>query len=159
MTCKVLSCVVPVVLLSTGLVGCDTNPVKKVPFKVPIVAWNDDGDYLPARVGPGLVAMQSSPIPDVPMPIGFKPVRSVCSSSFDGVARTVTHVYQGRASTDDTVRFYNQQLALYDWQRVDQQTQEDGSVNLYYEKGAESLGLHLSDLHGIATVEVYITPR
>ncbi|RMH22350.1 MAG: hypothetical protein D6698_01275, partial [Gammaproteobacteria bacterium] len=71
------------------LVGCKSNPVKRVPFQVPVVAFTDDGQYLPQRVGPGLVADLDSPIPDVPMPIGFKPVISRCSSSFDGVARTV----------------------------------------------------------------------
>ena len=157
MTSKVLSCLMVLLVIWTS--GCDTNPVKRVPFQVPMVAWNDDGDYLPKRVGPGLVADEASPIPDVPKPIGFTPVRSLCSSTFDGAARTVTHVYQGRGRAAETVLFYNQQLPYYDWQRVDKQTHEDGSTTLYYDKGNETLGLRLSDLHGIATIEVYLTPR
>ncbi len=157
MTTKALSCLI--VLAAVGMTGCDSNPVRRVPFQVPVVAWNDDGDYLEKRVGPGLVADEQSPIPDVPKPIGFKPVRSQCSSAFDGVARTVTHIYQGRGRAAETVLFYNQQLPLFGWNRVDKQAHEDGSTSMYYDKGAESLGLRFSDRHGIATIEVYITPR
>ncbi len=148
MTTKVLGCMA--VLLAIILTGCGSSPVG---------AWSDDGDYLPQRAGPGLVAMEQSPIPDVPMPIGFKPLRSQCSSSFDGVARTVTHVYQGRAKTSETVQFYRQQLPLFNWERVDNQVHEDGSVSMYFNKGAESLGLRLSGKRSTATIEVYIAPR
>jgi hypothetical protein len=141
------------------LSGCHSNPVGRVPFEVPVVAWNDDGEYLPKRVGPGLVAAEGSPIPDVPMPIGFKPVVSRCSSSFDGTARTVTHVYQGRARAAEAVLFYRQQLPLHGWSPVDKQVHDDGSTSLYYTKGAESLGMRLSGRFKTATIEVYITPR
>ncbi len=157
MTTKALGCLA--VFCAVFLTGCDTNPVKRVPFKVPVVAWSDDGDYLPKRVGPGLVAMEQSPIPDVPMPIGFKPLRTQCSSSFDGSARLVTHVYQGRARTSETILFYRQQLPLYHWQHVDKQVHEDGSMSLHYTKGAEALGMRFSERHGTATIEVYIAPR
>lgn len=146
-------------LTTTVLAGCNQNPTRKVPFEVPVVAWNDDGQYLPKRVGPGLVARETSPIPDVPLPIGFKPVVSQCSSSFDGVARTVTHVYQGRARSPETVLFYRQQLPLEGWQLVDKQTHEDGSSSLHYTKGAESLGVRLSSRFNTATIEVFISPR
>jgi len=158
MTTKVLGCLAAM-LLASFLASCNKNPVRKVPFQVPAVAWNDDGEYLPKRVGPGLVAMEQSPIPDVPMPIGFKPVKSQCSSSFDGVARTVTHIYQGRAKTSETVIFYRQQLPLYNWELVDRQGHEDGSVSLHFTKGAEALGVRLSEYHGIATIEVYMAPQ
>jgi len=143
----------------TALVGCNQNPIRRVPFELPMVAWNDDGQYLPKRVGPGLVAEEQSPIPDVPIPIGFKPVVSQCSSSFDGVARTVTHVYQGRARPVETVLFYRQQLPLHGWTPVSKQVNEDGSTSLHYTKGAEALGLRLSGRFKIATIEVYLTPR
>ncbi len=143
----------------TTLAGCNQNPTRRVPFEVPVVAWNDDGQYLPKQVGPGLVAIQNAPIPDVPMPIGFKPVISQCSSSFDGVARTVTHVYQGRARSPETVRFYRQQLPLQGWLQVDKQIHEDGSTSLHYTKGAEALGIRLSNRFKTATIEVFLSPR
>jgi hypothetical protein len=158
MTTKALGCLAAV-LFAMFLAGCDTNPVRRVPFKVPVVAWTDDGDYLPKRVGPGLVAMENSPIPDVPMPIGFKPVRSECSSSFDGMSRTVSHVYQGRARAAEVVLFYSQQLSLHGWQRVEKQNHDDNSTSLHYTKGAESLGIRFSDRHGTTTIEVYLSPR
>jgi len=148
-----------ILITATALCGCNQNPTRRVPFEVPVVAWNDDGQYLPKRVGPGLVASEASPIPDVPIPIGFKPVVSQCSSSFDGVARTVTHVYQGRARLPETVLFYRQQLPLDGWLRVDKQVHEDGSNSLHYTKGAEALGLRLSGRFNTATIEVYLTPR
>jgi hypothetical protein len=148
------------IALSAGyLAGCNTNPTEKVPFQVPVVAFNDDGEYLPKRVGPGLVAATESPIPDVPMPIGFKPVVSQCSSSFDGVARTVTHVYQGRARAAEAVLFYRQQLPLFGWEQADKQTHEDGSTTLYYTKGAESLSMRLSNRFNTTTIEAYIAAR
>lgn len=148
------------IALSAGyLAGCNTNPVENVPFQVPVVAFNDDGEYLPKRVGPGLVAATESPIPDVPMPIGFKPVVSQCSSSFDGVARTVTHVYQGRARAAEAVLFYYQQLPLFGWEQADRQTHEDGSTTLFYTKGAESLSMRLSNRFNTTTIEAYIAAR
>lgn len=151
----------PVLMLiaAATLAGCNSNPTRRVPFEVPVVAWNDDGEYLPKRVGPGLVAKEGAPIPDVPMPIGFKPVVSQCSSSFDGVSRTVTHVYQGRARSPETVLFYRQQLPLHGWLQVDKQTHEDGSTSLHYTKGAEALGVRLSGRFGTATIEVFLSPR
>jgi len=146
-------------LAVTVLAGCNQDPTRRVPFEVPVVDWNDDGQYLPKRVGPGLVAREQSPIPDVPMPIGFKPVVSQCSSSFDGVARTVTHVYQGRSRTPETILFYRQQLPLQNWQVVDMQTHEDGSTSLHYMKGAETLGVRLSGRYNTATIEVFMSPR
>lgn len=148
MTTKALGCMG--LLLALIVTGCNSYPV---------VAWTDDGDYLPQRAGPGLVAAEQSPIPDVPMPIVFMAVPSRCSSSFDGVARTVIHVYQGRAKTSETALFYRQQLPLFNWQFEDRQVNENGSVIMYYNKGAESLALQLSDKHTIATIEIYITPR
>ncbi len=146
-------------IAASALIGCHQNPTRRVPFEVPVVAWNDDGQYLPKRVGPGLVAADNAPIPDVAMPIGFKPVVSQCSSSFDGVARTVTHLYQGRARSVETVLFYRQQLPLDGWMLVDKQAHEDGSSSLHYTKGAEALSLRLSGRFNTATVEVYISPR
>ena len=148
------------ILIITGpLAGCNSNPTKKVPFEVPVVAFNDDGQYLPKRVGPGLVADTESYIPDVPMPIGFKPVVSQCSSSFDGVARTVNHVYQGRARAAETVLFYRQQLPIYDWKLMDKQVHDDETTSLHFVKGSETLSLRLSDRFNVATIEVYMSPR
>jgi hypothetical protein len=157
MTYKALSLLT--LIAASALTGCNSNPTRRVPFEVPMVAWNDDGQYLAKRVGPGLVAAENAPIPDVSMPIGFKPVISQCSSSFDGVARTVTHVYQGRARLPEIVTFYRQQLPLDGWQQVDKQMHEDDSVSLHYTKGAEALGVRLSTHFKTATVEVFMTPR
>jgi len=163
MTGKTLSILMLAVLGVPGvvavLVGCDSNPVRKVPFEVPVVAWNDDGEYLAKRVGPGLVAKTDSPIPDVPMPIGFKPVVSKCSSGFDGQSQTVTHIYQGRARSVETVLFYRQQLPLNGWLPTDKLVHDDHSTSLHYVKGAESLGLRLSERFNVATIEVYMTAR
>ncbi len=151
----------PILILTAAalLAGCNSNPVRRVPFSVPVVAFTDDGAYLPNRVGPGLVAQPDAPIPDVPMPVGFKPVVTQCSSSFDGVARTVTHVYQGRARAVEAVLFYRQQLPLSNWRPVDKQVHEDGSTSLYFVKGAESLGVRLSERFKVTTIEIFITPR
>ena len=111
--------------------------------QTPVLAFTDDGDYLGYKGGKGLVASSESPIPDVPIPVGFKAVISRSSSSFDGIVRTVNHTYQGRGKAADAVAFYRSHLALNDWQFVSRNDQTDGSTVLSYVKGNEQLEVYV----------------
>ena len=150
----------PLLIVLAGLcVGCQN-------VKTPVIAFTDDGDYLGYKGGKGLVAADESPIPDVPMPIGFKPVISKSSSSFDGVVRTVNHVYQGRARHADAVAFYRGILPIHGWQFISRSDQTDGSTIQYFSKGRESLevftqqGTLVKNLDSsVTTIVITIGPR
>jgi hypothetical protein len=123
--------------------------------RIPVVAYSSDGDYLEPQYGRGLVIDEQSTIPDVPKPIGFVLVRSQSSASFDGSARTLTHVYQGRASVDELLEFFRRVLKGNGWQVAGP---TDAPI-LSYVKGSESLNLSVGSDGKRATVTLVIYPR
>lgn len=127
---------------------------------VPRAAFSDDGDYLPRQRGPGLVPRDRSPIPDVPMLVGFVAVPSRSDSYVDGASiRHVRHVYQGRSNVAEVVNFYRQQLPRHGWASRGRSTADDGSVTMRFTKGAESLRLHVAERNSVITKTVTIGPR
>lgn len=126
--------------------------------KTPVLAFNDDGQYLPRDVGSGLVMSQKSLIPDVPMPVGFKAVSSRSNWQYDGQVRVVNHVYQGHAEPGDAVAFYQRVLPLNQWTLVEIEGVGDTTV-LRYTKGAERLAVTVNNGWGVATVTIKIEAR
>lgn len=137
-------------LLLTGA-GCQH-------IKTPVLAFTDDGEYLQPTVGEGLVASPESFIPDVPMPVGFRAVASQCTSSFDGRARSVHHVYQGHAKTAAAAAFYQDQLPEHGWAFTGAHNVSD-TATLTYTKGGESLTVETRQGYGVTTVTIDIAPR
>ena len=127
-------------------------------IKTPVIAFDDDGNYLPRDVGDGLVVSPKSYIPDVPMPVGFKAVSSLSGWEYDGQVRKVQHVYQGHARPGDAVAFYQRVLPLDKWNLVDIQAVGNTTV-LRYTKGYESLTITVVQGWGIATITINIAPR
>lgn len=123
--------------------------------KTPVVAFNDDGQYLPKEVGQGLVVSPNSPIPDVPMPVGFKAVASQSNWQYDGNVRVVRHVYQGHAEPSDSVEFYQRTLAGHRWALVDIQAIDSATV-LRYTKGPEQLTITTKDGWAVSTITINI---
>ncbi len=134
------------------IAGCtsDAGPL-------PALAYSDDGAYLPHQLAKGLVRDESSPIPDIPKPMRFVVVPSRSSNSFDGRARTVTHVYQGRAKLDDLRIFYLDQFNNHGWRPAPGYANDH--LILAYVKGPEMVQLALSYAGGVSTVTVLIRPR
>lgn len=126
--------------------------------KTPVLAFSDDGDYLPPAVGDGLVASPESYIPDVPMPVGFKAVASQCTSSFDGQVRTVYHVYQGHTRASAAAAFYQNVLPQHGWEFVDAQNVSN-SATQNFTKGRERLTIESRHAYGVTTVTIDIAPR
>ncbi|MFA9476713.1 hypothetical protein ACERK3_00260 [Phycisphaerales bacterium AB-hyl4] len=126
---------------------------------VPRIAYSDDGQYLRPAAGPGLVAKDTSPIPDVPLPIGFVGVPSRSQADFDGQVRHVHHVYQGRANTAEVVNFYRRQLPRKDWASLGREQEDDGTTVMRFTKGHESLNIRVGVRHSVVTVIVNIGPR
>ena len=131
------------------LLGCTQE------VRLPGVPFSDEGAYLPPKAGPGVVAAERSYIPDVPIPIGFKPLPKRSSSSADAYARTVHHVYQGHASSAEVVLFYRQHLGNYHWNYVGRE-QADDSLIVHYTKGPEQLRIAARQQFGLTTITIDI---
>jgi len=121
-------------------------------------AFSEDGAWLSQAPGGGLVADAESPLPDVPVPIGFVALeaRSVGYVTRDGV-RMVRHVYQGRAEMVEAVEFYRQELERRGWKR----RHEDNTGNisaLHYRKGPETLLVRINSRYSVLTIRLNIDP-
>ena len=136
---------------ATLLTGCTSD--KGV---LPVAAFSDDGAYLPLQLAEGLVVDESSPLPDLPKPLRFVVVPSRSTASTDGRARTVSHVYQGRADVNDLTEFYRDQLVNHGWKF--QPGGDDGPI-FSASKGNEWAQVALSRAGGVSTVTVLIRPR
>ncbi len=139
------------------LVGPGCTPLQ--PFAGPPIT-STDGRPLLRSTGAGLVVDDRSPLPDVPVPLRFVLVPSRSSatpSAGSGLARDVTHVYQGRADYDLLSNFFTDQLARHGW-RPDPAGPGSGPIRAYL-KGPEQLHLSLSEVRGVATVAVRIAGR
>ena len=142
-------------LLSVTALAAGCQPQK---VSVPGVPMTDEGRLIPRQAGPGLVAAPESPIPDVPVPIGFEPVVGQSWSRPGGGARLVEHLYQGVGSVPEAVRFYRQHLWQEDWQFVERREAPGGAV-LLYQKGPEQLRLRIWEARKITNVVVQIAPQ
>ena len=121
--------------------------------------FSEDGVYLPPPAGPGLVAQPRSPIPDVPMPVGFSAVASQSASHVEDGVRHVRHVYQGRGQSAEVVDFYRRHLPRHGWIAGPRQTQPDGAVVMRYVKGPEALRVRISRRLSVITAELTIAAR
>ncbi|MEM7575939.1 MAG: hypothetical protein AAF328_00570 [Planctomycetota bacterium] len=123
---------------------------------LPVAAFSDDGAYLPLQLAEGLVVDDASPLPDLPKPLRFVVVPSRSTASTDGRARTVTHIYQGRANVDDLTSFYREQLSNNGWQFL-----PGGNEGPIFSatKNQEWAQVALSRAGGVSTVTLLIRPR
>ena len=124
-------------------------------IKTPVIAFNDDGEFLPQDVGEGLVAAPNPLIPDVPMPVGFKAVASQSNWRYDGRIRVVHHVYQGHADPGDAAEFYQRLLPADNWSMIDLQAVGESTV-LRYAKGVEALTITTTDGWAVSTIKIEI---
>lgn len=136
-------------LLLTAIAGCS---------EVRLMHQSEDGHWLPPRAASGLVADPRSPIPDVPMPVGFVPVPSKCRAGATSVSRNVVHVYEGRATMRDAVAFYRAQPPQHDWQFLGEQA-VGSEVMMWYERGPERLTVQLSRSGGTVRAIVGIADQ
>jgi len=121
-----------------------------------LMQLSDDARWLTAPMGPGIIPREDSPIPDLPMPIGFVVLADQSRVEIVGDQRYVLHVYQGQSPFAEVLRFYRQQTARNDWRPIG----EDGKPPrqlLWYEKGPEQLSIQLDRVGNIVTATVFIT--
>jgi len=136
--------------LIAAMCGCSTVS--------PVLPYSKDGQSLPSTAGPGLVAMRNSPIPDVPMPIGFVALPSESYAMVEGVVRRVKHVYQGRAEVKTVAEFYQSNCRLKRWKSLDKRI-SNSIARLTFEKGAEKLWINIDKNWSVVTVTITIDDR
>lgn len=121
-------------------------------------AYSQEGVYLPPPTGPGLVASPRRWVPDVALPTGFEPVASQCvSRELPHGGRLVEHRYEGRATLQDVVRFYQRHLPLDGWTARDRLSRP-GAERLQWTKGVETLDLAFDEHDQRIRVTVRISP-
>jgi hypothetical protein len=111
--------------LSVGLTGCDNQSD----------SYARTAPNQPA-VSPGLLPKASPPIPDVPVPVGFKLDMKHSRDDDTGVARFVDHLYKGRTDRWKVLEFYREQMPVSRWTRVHDGLAQ-GRHTLEFEKGSE----------------------
>ncbi len=136
-------------------------PACNGPVRVrPLGGMTDDRQRLDPRTGPGLVADPASPIPDVPIPVGFKALPALCAVELTPQGRSVEHVYQGLADMEDAASFYSTNLWRFGWVRESMEITpgKEPAAVLAYTKGPERLDIQaLGD--GRVTLQINISPR
>ena len=89
----------------------------------------------PAR-NPELIAQQSPPIPDLPVPYGFRLDEGVSSDFALASARLVVHTYRGKAEKLSVKKFYERYMPMNRWTLTTAMFIE-GDVMLDFEKENE----------------------
>jgi len=143
---RVLSMALMVGVMGVGALatGCNQLPAR-----------SHDGDWVWPGNDNRLVGSQLSPIPDVPMPVGFEPVVSRCRSSVIGESRRIDHTYQGRSSLQAVANLYRRDLRLEDWELVEDSVTGDDLL-LRYVKDHEQLNLTITRTGRLTSIQVRI---
>ncbi|MCC7146886.1 MAG: hypothetical protein IT443_10615 [Phycisphaeraceae bacterium] len=141
-----------VVIVLAVLLACGCNKETKV-FHV-----SDDGQWLPPRSGPGLVADEKPAIPDVPTPIGFSMVAAKSHAVAVGQARNIRYVFQGQAELGETMAFFRENVVRFGWSgRVEKI--EGRKAALWFGKGQERLTIEMVANVGIVTVTIWVNEQ
>ncbi len=99
------------ILAVAGLAGCEGGGPS---LAGPLVGDNDGGSAK-VRSEVGLVPRARPPIPDLPVPVGFKLVESVSRDYESDNLRFVDHTYRGDAALVQVKRFVNEQMPRKGW--------------------------------------------
>ncbi len=83
-----------------------------------------------------LARQRHPPVPDVPIPVGFKEDMARNRLLHTGVGRFVDHLYKGRADRYAVVRFFKREMPVSRWTEVTYM-QTRGEHTLEFEKGTE----------------------
>jgi hypothetical protein len=107
----------------------------------------------PALLEPQAVAKFS----DVPVPVGFKPVPQESYSFESGGVRVGLLKYQGKASVDQVVNFYKEQMAMNDWNLIN--IIEYGQRLMNFEREAETCSIGLIPKGSSTVITLSIGPK
>jgi len=98
------------------------------------------------RVAPilELRAQARPPIPDLPVPIGFRLDEGKSRTFEAGGARYIDHVYRGGADKFTVARFFKKQMQISRWTLMASMFVQ-GNIRLDFEKGAERCSITITD--------------
>ncbi len=120
------------VLLVAAIAGCNGN--KKVQSS------GDSSSEAPVE----LVAMARPPIPDLPVPIGFKLDQGRSRNLAAAGIRWIDHLYKGKADKFSVARFYRRQMPLTRWTLVTEMFAK-GNLTLDFERQSDRCHVTVSD--------------
>ncbi len=116
-----------------------------------------DGDKLVVAPTP-LKPSDNPAIADVPMPVGFVLAPSVSRTDIHEGSRTISHIYEGRASMHNLVAYLRVNVGKYNWERMVDKEAEDVSV-LEFDKGREHLYIKIDQEEGFLRVTLSLVSR
>ncbi|MCE5276983.1 MAG: hypothetical protein ABFD92_19885 [Planctomycetaceae bacterium] len=114
------------------LAGCSSTTTTEATMS----PTDDDGRLDDAVLVPDLIPLATSPIADVPVPMGFKIKEKQTLEFGAGSARYLEHTYKGRADKWELNRFFRQQMQANRWQFINYLV-TDGEFTLEFEKDNE----------------------
>jgi len=137
-------------LAAAGLAGCE---------RLGLSTSSDDPGAPPPRE-PLPVPMVEPPIPDVPVPVGFKLDNADSRNyGFEG-ARIIDHVYTGHEDKFLLKRFYEHYMASsYRWTQKMDRSPEGGVIQLDFQKGAEDCTVTITEGGFLQPIKVSIFVR
>ncbi len=138
---KMMRCAAVVVGLTvvvSALSGC----VNAQYAPAPAGASGGEGS-IPAG-GPELVAMTHPPIPDLPVPTGFRLDESRSRNFRGGSARYVDHLYKGSSDKFAVGRFYMRQMPIQRWTLTADRFVQ-GDVIMDFQKESENCQIMVVD--------------
>jgi hypothetical protein len=139
---KLQRIVLALVMATGGLSGCasesSSSSVSPTSTTTPSTGPKSGGSSAPVApvTRAGLIPQRTPPIPDLPVPLGFKMVESTSRSYESAGARYVDHTYAGKADKVDVDAFYRQQMINKGW-TMRGSSMVRGVFIQRYEKGTE----------------------
>jgi hypothetical protein len=103
-----------------------------------------------------LVARAIPPIPDLPVPVGFKLDEGRSRNFRGGSARYVDHVYKGGADKFAVARFYMRQMPIQRWALVTDMFVQ-GDVMMDFRKESESCRVIVSGGGTLSSTKIRVT--
>ncbi|MDD2680131.1 MAG: hypothetical protein PHO03_04990 [Candidatus Omnitrophica bacterium] len=130
----------PAVFLLAGILGCASLSDKKQ-----------------GSTAQSLQAQSILKFGDLPVPAGFK-IQAKDSYSFESSGIRVGLLrYQGKASLDQVVNFYKEQMPMYSWTLLN--LTEYGDCIMNFEREAESCIVYIAPKGGQATISISLGPK
>ncbi len=91
-----------------------------------------------------LRAQARPPIPDLPVPIGYRLDEGKSRTFEAGGARYIDHVYRGGADKFTVARFFKKQMQISRWTLMTSMFVQ-GDIRLDFQKGAERCSITITD--------------
>ncbi len=109
---------------------------------------------------PELTAVQRPPVPDLPVPFGFKLDESDSRSFAEAGNRYVDHIYKGSSDKYTIARFYKRHMPICRWTLVTDMFIR-GDITLYFEKEGERCRIVINEggWFSSASVEAQVWTR